>query len=171
MSYQEKRTIVSILTGILILAAYCIYAFNKVQSHMAAPDELKSWAIAILIFIGIGVVASIVIQIVFHILLSIAIAVKEQIKNGTCDDKKVEKTIEREIVEDEMDKLIGLKSMRIGFTIAGIGFMAALISLVLNSSPAVMLNIIFISFSIGSIIEGVAQLYYYRRGISNGKEN
>jgi len=67
-----------------------------------------------------------------------------------------------------MDKLIGLKAMRIGFAIAGIGFIAALVSLVLNFSPAVMLNIIFFSFSIGLMMEGVTQLYFYRRGVRNG---
>lgn len=168
MSYQEKKTIVSICTGVLLLAAYCIYAFSRVQSGMVAPDDLKYWATIILIFIGIGVAASIVIQIVFHILLSIAIAVKKQVQNGKCDEKEVEKTIELEMVEDEMDKLIGLKSLRIGFAIAGIGFVAALVSLILNFSAAVMLNIIFVSFSIGTIGEGITQLYFYRRGIKNG---
>ncbi|MFZ5974665.1 MAG: hypothetical protein ACOYU3_04555 [Bacillota bacterium] len=169
MSYQEKKTIVSVLTGVLLLAAYCIYAFGRAFPGMAAPDDIKFWATTILIFIGIGVVASIVIQIVFHILLSIAVAVKEQLHTGKCDGKEVEKTIELEMVEDEMDKLIGLKSMRISFAIAGIGFIAALVSLVLNFSAAVMLNIIFISFSLGTIIEGIAQLYFYRRGIHHGK--
>jgi len=147
------------------LAAYCIYAFGKVQSGMIAPDDMKFWATTILIFIGIGVIASIVIQIVFHLLLSIAIAVRKQMQEGKCDDKEVEKTIEQEMVEDEMDKLIGLKSIRIGFAIAGIGLIATLVSLLLNYSSAVMLNIIFISFSIGTSVEGVTQLYFYRRGV------
>ncbi|MHB1315766.1 MAG: hypothetical protein ACYCX2_09825 [Christensenellales bacterium] len=168
MSYQEKKTIVSVLTGVALLAAYCIYAFGSAHPGMAVPDELKFWATTILIFIGIGVVASIVIQIVFHILLSIAAAFKEQVRSGKCNDKEVEKAIELEMVEDEMDKLIGLKSMRIGFAIAGIGFIAALLSLVLNFSAAVMLNILFFSFGIGSMIEGITQLYFYRRGIKNG---
>jgi hypothetical protein len=171
MSFKEKRTLVSILTGILILAAYCIYAFGKVNAGLVAPDDMKFWAITILIFIGGGVVAAIIIQIVFHILLSIALAVKEQIATGKCDDKEIEKSIELETVEDEMDKLIGLKAMRLGFAIAGIGFIAALFSLVFEYSPAVMLNIIFIVFSLGSITEGIAQLYYYRRGVKNGKKN
>jgi hypothetical protein len=168
MSYQEKKIIVLILTGLLILGAYWIYAFNKVQSGMAAMDDLKFWATAMLMFIGIGVVAAIVIQIVFHILLSVAIAVKEQVQNGKCDDEEIEKTLELEMVEDEMDKLIALKSMRIGYAITGGGFIAALISLALNYPPAVMLNIIFASFSIGSTIEGITQLYFYRRGVRNG---
>lgn len=168
MSYQEKRTIVSIVSGVIILGAYCVYSYGKYQSGAIATDDMKFWATTILIFIGIGVVASIVIQIVFHILFSIAIAVKEQVQKGKCDNKQIEKTLELEMVEDEMDKLIGLKSMRIGFAIAGIGFIAALVSLVLNYSPVVMLNIIFVSFSIGSMIEGIAQLYFYRSGVKNG---
>lgn len=167
MSYQEKRTIVSILSGILLLAAYCVYASRKVQSGLAAPDDMKFWATTMLVFIGIGVVAMIVIQIVFHILLSIMIAVKEQVRNGNLDDREIEKTIELEMVEDEMDKLIGLKSMRIGFAITGFGFMTALASQVMNYSPAVLLNILFFAFIIGSMAEGVAQLYFYRRGVKN----
>ena len=168
MSYQEKKTIVQILTGILLLTVYCIYAFNKIQSGMAASDDMKFWATAILIFIGIGVVASIVIQIVFHILLSIAIAVKQRVQDEKCEDKEIEKTIKLEMVEDEMDKLIELKAMKIGFAIVGFGFIAALVSLVLNYSPAVMLNITFVFFSVGSIIEGITQIYFYRKGVRNG---
>lgn len=168
MSYQEKRTLVSILTGVLLLAAYCVYAFGSALPDMSAPDGLKFWATTMLIFIGIGVVGSIIIQIVFHILLSIAIAVKKQVNSDRCDEKEVEKTIELEMVEDERDKLIELKSTRISFAVAGIGFIAALVALVLNFPAAVMLNILFISFCIGTIIEGITQLYFYRRGVKNG---
>ncbi|MDO9547057.1 MAG: hypothetical protein Q7J07_09975 [Pelolinea sp.] len=168
MSYQEKRIITSTVTGALVLGAYCIYAIGKYQSGAVAPEDLKFWASTMLIFIGIGAAATIVIQIVFHILLSISIAVKEKIRDGQCDDEEIEKTIEAEMVEDEMDKLIELKSTRIGFIFAGIGFVAALGSLVLTFSPVVMLNMMFISFSIGSMFEGFAQLYFYRKGIHNG---
>ena len=47
-----------------------------------------------------------------------------------------------------MDNLIELKSMRIGFIVVGIGFVAALVSLILNYSPAVMINIMFVSFTV-----------------------
>lgn len=168
MSYKEKKIIVSLVTGLLILATYCIYTLNKIQLGTAALDDLKFWATTILIFIGIGVVSLIIILIVFHILLSVTIAVKEEIQNGEYDDKKIAKTLELDLVEDEMEKLIGLKAMRISFAVVGIGFIAALVSLVLNYSPAVMLNIMFFSFGIGSMIEGFTQLYFYRRGVRNG---
>ncbi|MHB8962421.1 MAG: hypothetical protein ACYC5K_04630 [Saccharofermentanales bacterium] len=168
MFYKVKRTIVSILTGILVIAAYCIYTFSKVQSGTAATDDLKFWATTILFFIGIGIISMIIIQIVFHILLSIALAVKEQVQTGSCDDRKIEKTLELDMVEDEMDKLIELKSMRISFIIVGIGFVAALVSLLLNFSPVVMLNILFASFYIGSLVEEFTQLHFYKTGIKNG---
>ncbi len=168
MSYQEKRVVVSIISGLLVLGSYCAYVYGKVQAGAAVTDDMKFWAVTMLMFIGIGIVATIVIQIVFHILLSMAVAVREQIKNGECDDKEVEKTINAQMVTDEMDKLIELKSMRISFAIAGIGFVAALVALVFNYSPAVMMNIIFVSFSAGSLLEGFTQLYFYRRGVNNG---
>lgn len=167
MSYQEKRSIVSIITGAIILAAYCIYAFGKYQSGLDGPEDLKFWASTILIFIGIGIVAFIVILIIFHILLSISIAVSKAVKDGNYDDKEIEKAIQVDMIEDEMDKMIELKSMRFGFIVAGIGFIGGLVALILNSSAVVMLNIFFISFSVGSILEGFVKIFYYRRGINN----
>jgi len=165
MSYQAKRTIVSIITGAAVLTAYCIYAFGAGRAGAAASGDLKLWAITMLKFIGIGVAVSIVIQIVFHILFSVSVAVKKKIQDENCDDKEIEKSIGAEMVEDEMDKLIELKSTRVGFVFAGIGFVVGLFSLVLNYSPVVMINIVFITFMAGSIFEGFSQLYYYRRGI------
>ncbi len=168
MSYQEKKTIVSVITGIILLAAYCIYTFNRVSLGIVAPDDLKFWATRMLIFIGIGIVSTIIIQIVFHVLLSIATSVKKRGKSNICDDKEIEKTIKPEMVEDEMDKLIELKSMRVSFIIAGIGFVSALLSMLFYSSAAVMLNIIFLSFCIGAIAEGITKIFFYRKGIKNG---
>ncbi|NLT11979.1 MAG: hypothetical protein GXY06_06185 [Clostridiaceae bacterium] len=168
MSYSEKRTIVSILVGIVVLASYCFYVYGKVKAGVAESDNIKFWAGAMLIFVGIGIISSIIIQIVFHILLSMSMAVREQIATGQSDGKKIEKMIASEMVTDEMDKLVELKSLRVGFAIAGVGFMTALIFAYLGHSPAVMLNIMFVSFSVGSIIEGFSTIFYYRRGVTRG---
>ncbi len=168
MSYQEKKTIVSTITGALVLAVYGINTFGKVQSGMMEITNMKAWAVQMLIFIGIGIVASIVIQIIFHILVSVSLAVKKTAQNSKCDSDEISKSIEVEMVEDEMDKLIQLKSMRISFAVAGIGFITALIWLVVNQSAALMLNILFVSFSLGSLLEGLTQIYYYKKGVRNG---
>lgn len=167
MSYQEKRTITNIFTGVIILIAYCIYAFGRYQSGMVESGDLKFWASTMLIFIGIGIVVTIIIQIVFHILLSISIAVQKKIQDSNFDENEIEKSIKAEMVEDEMGKLIGLKSERIGYITVGIGFFIGLITIVINYSAVVALNIIFISFCMGSILEGFANLFYFRRGIHN----
>jgi len=85
-------------------------------------------------------------------------------RDETCEDKVIETTIKQEMVEDERDKLIELKSLRVGFILAGIGFIAALLCLVLGYPPVLMLHILFFSFFTGSIFEGFSQLYFYRRG-------
>jgi hypothetical protein len=167
MSYQEKRTIVSIVSGILLLAAYIIYGLSRYNSGAVQPDDLKFWAVTMLIFIGIGIAATIIIQIVFHILLSVSIAVTKKIQDQSVDDKEIEKSISREMVEDEMDKLIELKSSRIGFGFAGVGFVTGLVLLVLGFSPVWMLNITFLSIMLGSLFEGFTQIYYYHRGVQH----
>jgi hypothetical protein len=165
MSYQEKRTIVMMLTGALVLAAYCIYAFGQVNAGVASLGDLRFWARTILAFIGIGIVATIVIQIIFHILLSVGIVVTKTIRDGKVVDEDIEKSVEAEMVEDEMDKLIELKANRVGVALGGCGFVAGLFAVLLGYSAAVMLNIVFIAFSLGMIVEGFVQLYYYRRGV------
>ncbi len=164
MSYQETRTGASIFSGVLILAAYCIYAFNPARLAALPAGDLKPWASTMLIFIAIGIGVTIVIQILFHIIFSVSMFVSSKIQNQQSDDKEIERSINREMVEDERDKQIELKSMRIGFAIAGIGFICALLALAFNYSPVVMLNILYLSFYAGSLMEGAGQLYYYRRG-------
>jgi len=163
MAYKEKKTIIMIVTGIAVLTAYCYYSFGCSTAATDTDAILKQQAITMLKFIGIGIVAMIVIQILFHILYSISLAIASQIKTGNCDDKDIEKMIELEVVEDERDKIIELKSLRVGFTFAGIGFISALVWIVMDGSAAYLLNIIFISFSLGSILEGFTRLYYYSR--------
>jgi len=169
MNYHEKKTIVTSVMGIIVSISYLFYAIIKFNEGTAESLTLKFWAARILIFIGIGVGAIIVSLILFHIFYSIYLAIKLKMENAEMSDKEIEDQIalmiKTDTVEDEMAKLIELKSMRIGFAFSGIGFVLALISLLLNYSPVIMINILFMSFSVGSALEGFVQLYYYRRGI------
>ncbi len=160
MSYQEKKTIAAIVSGVLVLAAYCITVFGINQTL----GDIKQSATTMLIFIGIGIGVTIIIQIIFHMIYAASLAIKK----GKCEDKGIETEMQACMVEDEMVKLIDLKSSKVGYFIAGIGFIAGLVSLVLGAAPTVMLNVFFIASSAGSIIEGLSGLYYYRKGVSNG---
>jgi len=164
MSYQEKKIITSIVSGFILMGAYVMHALGRYRAGTAPADDLALWAGMMLRYIGIGIIVTIILQIVFHILLSVGIAVREKMRDETCEDKVIETTIKQEMVEDERDKLIELKSLRVGFILAGIGFIAALLCLVLGYPPVLMLHILFFSFFTGSIFEGFSQLYFYRRG-------
>ena len=161
MSYSSKRTIASIVAGAIAIIAYIIYALS---GRSPAPEDLKAWAIAMLVFIGIAVALVVVVQIVFHFATAAGMAAKEKV----CDGKEIERNISSLMVEDEMDKLISLKSSHVGYIVAGIGFVAALVGLAAGISGVQALHILFGSFAAGSLIEGLVSVHFYEKGIHSG---
>lgn len=159
MSYPQKRTLVNIVTMVLVYATYCITAFQK---H-SFEGTLRPWAVTMLTFIGIAAIAAIVIQIVFHVLLSIGISVKEAVKRADPESAEIEEALKGELIEDERDKLIELKSSRTNSVTLTGGLMLGLASIVLGFPPAVMLNLIYGAFFIGTIAEGIVNLILYRK--------
>ena len=161
MSYTSKRTLISMGVGVILLIVYAIYAFGNASP---APEDLKSWAVVILVYIGICITAGIIIQILFHIAFAIGIIVKEK----EHDDKNVERIIKSSMLEDERDKLISLKSSHIGYSCAGFGFVAGLIALATGIPSIIVLHIMAGAFAVGSIIEGCVSVYLNERGVQNG---
>ena len=159
MTFKSKRTLVSMAAGAALTAAYVVYALG---GQAPAPEDLSAWALAMLVFIGIAVAASVVIQILFHIAYSVGVAVKER----ALSDKEVERIVEAETAEDEMDELVGLKSSHAGYMCAGIGFAAALAGLAFFGATAVAaLHIMLGAVLIGSLAEGVISIKLYERGV------
>jgi len=157
MSIKSKRTLTSIITGAIFLVAYAVYALGRDFSS----TDLKSWAILLLIFIGISIAAMVLIQILFHLIFAVGTAVKEHEKG----DREVERIIEASVVEDEMDALINLKSGHVGSICTGLGFVAALAALALSVPAAIALHIMFGASALGSLIEGGVSIYFYERGV------
>ena len=163
MSYQEKRTLLSIIISVLMLVSYSIYAFGKAgMEHM---NDLQFWAKTILIFIGIGIVAMIILQIVFHILMAIGKAIHQKLRDNEVNEEEIGRTLRVETAEDEMDKMIEMKSNRFGYTIMGLGFMAGLIAIAFGATAVAMLNILFFATWTGNFVEALMQIRYYRRGV------
>ncbi|MBG0786687.1 MAG: hypothetical protein H0S79_16440 [Anaerolineaceae bacterium] len=164
MSYPQRRTLVNIFTMAAVYAAYCLTAFSKHTWTTA----LKPWAITMLTFIGVAIIAAIIIQIVFHVLLSIGVSVKEAIKQEDPENAEIEEALKGALIEDERDKLLELKSSKANsVTLAG-GLMLGLVSILLDFPPAVMLNLIYGAFFIGTIAEGIVNLVLYRKGAIYG---
>lgn len=148
MSYQEKQNIVNIFSGLLITA---IYGWMIYQRHLAGNfdlrTDLKTWGVVFLIFIGVSIIARILIYIVFHILNAIA-------------------TREQDIpVEDERDKLIKLRATRNSYFVFSSGFFTAVLLLALGLPFYWMFVVFIISGLVAEIVDNGSQIYYYRKGV------
>ncbi len=158
MSYQNNRTIASMITGAIAAVAYIIYATG--QSAPAVSD-VRAWAGMMLLFIGIAVVASVIVQLVFHIALSLGIAAKNQTKS----DREIKKIIRTTTREDEMEKSIVLKSSRVGYMVSGLGLLAALLLLAFGQEVVYALHVVLAACALGSGLEGIVSIYHYRKGL------
>lgn len=161
MSFKSRRTITSMIAGVLLGIVYIVYAIGN---RAPAPEDFKAWAVTMLIFTGIGVVMMIVIQILFHIGYAIGVAVKERER----DSKEIDRIIASATAEDEMEKLITLKSARVGQVCIGVGFIAALFMLAFGGTAVDTLHIMLGSYFGGNIVEGGVSVYLYERGVRNG---
>ena len=159
MSYHEKKALWGIITVLLVIAGYGIFTLSRYSAGYVKNNDLKFWAGAEVILIMIGAVITILIQCI----LIIRTMARHQMDNKS----KLSVRIKAVILEDEMDKLIARKTSRISYGFTGLGFIAALVSILIGFSASVMINIMFYSISIGSVIEGTAILYYYKVGVAN----
>ncbi len=148
MSYQEKQNIVNIFSGILITVVYSLIVYQRhLQGRFDLTEDFSKWGVLFLVFIGVSIVARIIILIIFHIIN--AIATRE----------------EKTPVEDERDKLIKLKATRNSYYTFVSGFALSAVAMALGM-PVYYIFIAFVGFGlISEIVENGSQIYYYRRGI------
>ena len=97
MSLKSKNTITGLAAGVLSLIGYVVYALSG-----AAPagDNIKDWAIVILIAIGIAIGLQIIVYIIFYIAAAIGITAK------TGNAETAERTLKAEMKDDERGKQI-----------------------------------------------------------------
>jgi uncharacterized membrane protein len=149
MSYQEKRSIASLLSTVAISALYGLYIAHRYQEVGGSPENLFTfWASAILLFIAVSVVAKIIMMIAFAIVNFIATREEEP------------------PFTDEMDRLIALKSTRNLFSVFMVGFFLAMLALALGQPPSVMFIIFIVFMVLAGVADDASQIYYYRRGIT-----
>ncbi|MCD4826928.1 MAG: hypothetical protein K8Q99_04040 [Acholeplasmataceae bacterium] len=153
MTYQESRSLTNIISTITISGVYALIIYQRVLIGIGdTSDIFKFWALTILIFIPISIVARILIMIIFAII------------NATIQTAKGEEIDIEEIV-DERDKLIELKSMRISLIIFSLGFILALVTQLFDTSHH-MFFITLIGFGVlTEVISDISTIIYYRKGV------
>ncbi len=147
MSYQERRSIVNLISTVLISTGYSAYMIQRYpQGNPYSVDVFHYWGAFILMLIPVSVVAKVLIYIVFYILN--AIATREQEPDIT----------------DERDKLIELKAqMNAGYVFI-VGFILAITSLVFNMPPSMMFIILILAGVVSQMVSDISEFYFYRRG-------
>lgn len=157
MSAKSKSIITTTVSGIVFLTAYAIFVTHPENT----PDTVQAWAVSMLVFLGIAIVALIIIQIVFHIVLAAGIAVSE----GEQDSKRIQRILDSTMAEDEMDRMINLRAARVGYVFAGIGFVGVLVALAVGLGAVVALHVLFWSVALGSFVSAGVSIYGYERGV------
>lgn len=154
MTYNEKMSLTNIISSILITTIYAIIVYQKyLNGSFDNSDIFKLWAIIILIFIPISIVARIIIMIIFHILEAAV-----QAAQG--------KDIEDEMdIVDERDKFIQMKASTISIYIFSLGFILALATQLFDVSNHVFFIVLVIAALITDIVSESLMIIYYRRGV------
>ncbi|SFC17646.1 hypothetical protein SAMN05443252_10250 [Bacillus sp. OV322] len=148
MTYQEKKSIISLISSILIFAAYCLYRYPHYPGGGASSREvLHYWGSFILILTLVSIAAHIIISIIFNIVFRMTTGEKEP------------------AFADELDQRIDLLAFRNSFAVFVAGFLLAMGSLVLDHTLKVMFLVLIISGFISDVTGSLSKLYHYRRGV------
>jgi uncharacterized membrane protein len=147
MSIHERKAIVSIIGTIIISIGYAAYMAQRYPFvDLYSPEVFRFWGAYFLILILVTIVAKIIIAIVFSILNTIA--------TGEAEPS----------ITDERDHLIDLKATRNGMWLFILGFVLAMVALVMGQPPAVMFLIILCGGMVSDLISDFSEFYFYRRG-------
>ncbi|MGM0919952.1 MAG: hypothetical protein ACQEWW_01810 [Bacillota bacterium] len=148
MTYQEKKSIVSLISAILIFGSYCMYMYSRYPGRgLQSMETFRYWGSFVLILTLFSIVAHIIISIIFNIVFRMTTGEKEP------------------TFEDELDKIIDLKANRNSFFVFIVGFLLAMGSLIIYQPSQVMFIILIISGFISDVTGSVTKLYHYRRGV------
>ncbi|MCF8368295.1 MAG: hypothetical protein K9G76_04575 [Bacteroidales bacterium] len=148
MSYNEKENYINIFSGLIITAIFAWIVYQKhLTENMDLTSDFKTWGVLFLIFMGVSIVARIIIYIIFHIINAIA-------------------TREQDIpISDERDKLIKLKGTRNAHYAFTSSFICAFILLAIGMPVYGMFIAFIVSGILSEIVDNGSQIYYQRKGV------
>lgn len=148
MTYQEKKSIVTLISAILIFVAYCLYMYSRLpEGGLESTETFRFWGSFVLNLTLFSIVAHIVISIIFNIVFRMTTGEKQP------------------NFADELDKLIELKAHRNSFFVFIVGFLLAMGSLIIVQPSQVMFIILIMFGFISDVTGSFTKLYHYRKGV------
>jgi hypothetical protein len=149
MSTRKISISVSLVSTLLILGYYLVNLILLFQQGDLNSEDVFRVA-------GIVIIASILLNIAGNILTNIVINIIHAIQ--TQSDEEVR------LIEDERDKLIGLKGTQVSYGAFSLGVLMAMLTFVFGQPPLVMFSLIIFFSLLAEICGDLAQLYFYSRG-------
>jgi len=150
MSYQGKNITVSLISFTVILGFYSIRILQMIWfGSFNSTNVFRLWGIVIILSIVITIIAT----ILTHIGSSIVQAVKTGEENPEVDD-----------LEDERDKLIDLRGIKVTYIVFSMGIFLSMLTYVLGYSPLVMFSLLIFFGITGQISGDISRLVLYRKG-------
>jgi hypothetical protein len=138
-----------LVSTLLIWGYYLLNLIPMIrQGDLNSDDVFRLAAIVIIAAIVLNIAGNILTMIVIHIIHAIQ----------TLSDKEVR------LIEDERDKLIGLKGTRISYIASSLGVLIALLTFVFGQPALLMFSLIILFSLLAEICGDLAQLYFYSRG-------
>lgn len=154
MSYQEKKSLTNIISSIIITGVYSIIIYQKyLNGSFDTSNIFRFWAIIILIFIPISIIARIIIMIIFHVMESVI---------QTAKGEEVDLDMD---ITDERDKLIEMKAAKVSMMVFALGFVIALAVQLLEVSNHSFFIIMILSGFLSEIVSDTLSIIYYRKGV------
>lgn len=149
MSERKVSISVSLASTLLILGYYLIKLLPMFQQGDLISDDVFRLA-------GIVIVSSIVLNIAGNIITHIVINIVHAIQ--TRSEKEVR------LLEDERDKLIGLKGTQVAYITFSLGVLVAMLTFVLGQPALVMFSLIVFFSLLAEIIGNLSQFYFDSQG-------
>jgi len=147
MSYQERRTLASLISTLIVAVFFSIYVFQRYPAgNPYSAEAFHFWGSTFIVLIPVSIAASILVDIVFSMAYSMTTREKER------------------RLSDERDQLIALRGFRNAAFAYALGTFLAMGSLALNQPPSVMFLVLFISGYVSGVFGDLSRLYFYRRG-------
>ena len=149
MSYQEKSVTVSLMSSLLILGYYLLNILQMYQGEGLVAARVFRLA-------GIVIAAGIIVNITANILTNIVLSIVHAIRTGGEEEER--------FIEDERDKLIGLKGTSFSYLVFSVGVLLAMLTFVFGQPPLVMFSLIILFGNLAQIVGDIVQIMLYRRG-------
>lgn len=135
MSFEERNTFTAILTDLLVIGLFVWQITTRAQAGaFDGAGGLIHWARLVLVMIGVGIAAS--------IMLTILVNIGFRLITGEAMPR---------LLVDERDQLIRLRGTQVTLLLASAVFVGSLAGLAFGLSLFLTLNLMLAAFAVGTI--------------------